>query len=129
MCVPKVSRKREEKEEARIERHRKKWLVIQTSLVGSIILFFGWLYTYILLRGILWLYLTSIATLAIVIYPSTYYLIRYVGRVVERNSTHNRSGAAPLVDGGGINALYVQGNWLDRWEREKQEKKKKSGSK
>ncbi len=123
MCVPKVSRKREEKEEARIERHRKKWLVIQTALVGSIILFFGWLYTYIFFRGILWLYLTSIATLTIVIYPSTYYLIRYVGRVVERNSRRNRSGAAPLVDGGGINALYVQGNWLDRWEREKQEKK------
>ena len=123
MCVAKVSRKREEKEEARIKRHRKRLLVIQTALVGSIILFFGWLYAYILYRGILWLYLTSIATLAIVIYPSIYYLIRYVGRVTELNSRHNRSGAAPLVDGGGINALYVQGNWLDRWEREKQEKK------
>jgi len=121
--VAKVSRKREEKEEARIKRHRKRLLVIQTALVGSIILFFGWLYAYILYRGILWLYLTSIATLAIVIYPSIYYLIRYVGRVTELNSRHNRSGAAPLVDGGGINALYVQGNWLDRWEREKQEKK------
>jgi len=123
LCVAKVSRKREEKEEARIKRHRKRLLVIQTALVGSIILFFGWLYAYILYRGILWLYLTSIATLAIVIYPSIYYLIRYVGRVTELNSRHNRSGAAPLVDGGGINALYVQGNWLDRWEREKQEKK------
>ncbi len=97
--------------------------MIQTALVGSVLLFFGWLYAYILYSRILWLYLTSIAALAVVIYPSIYYLIRYVGGVVERNSRHNRSGAAPLVDGGGINALYVQGNWLDRWEREKQEKK------
>jgi len=33
------------------------------------------------------------------------------------------------VDGGGINALYVQGNWLDRWEREKESKEKRGGGK
>lgn len=85
LCVAKLSRKREIKEEARIKRRRKRVLLIQTAALGTVILAFGWLLTYTLSKGNLWLYLASFATLAVVVYPSIYYLNKYVGGSVLSN--------------------------------------------
>lgn len=117
--MPKVSRKHELKEEARVERKRKRSLVVQSAIIGSVLWLFGSFLIFVVLGSTLWLYVTTIVVLALAVYPATYYM----GKHMDQNARHNKSGAAPLVDGGGVNALYVQGNWLDRWEKEKEKNK------
>jgi hypothetical protein len=114
IVVSKVSKRRELKKEAHLKRQRKKKLVTQSVVLGSVLWLFCWLLDYALFSRS-FLFFVASATLGALIYPSIYLLAK---RINENSALHT-SGAAPLVDGGGVNALYVQGNWLDRWEREK----------